>query len=319
MEDTALHLTTARLPRVLAVLCLTAAWISPASAGPSFTQIVAFGDSLSDTGNYATFNPNLTPPLYQGRASNGPIWLDYLSTKLGVPDPTPSALGGTNYAWFSATAGNLNSFVPNLSTQIQSYLGAVNGKADPNTLYTVWAGANDLFDGQTDASVPSGIVASAVGSLLGAGARHVLVGNMPDLGHVPIGISTGPAEAAMLNTLSLQFNADLSAGLSSLKAAYPGAAIDVLDANGLLERGRRDPGEFGFTDVVDPLYYALQNNPNIDPATYAFWDYYHPTTAAGVNIAKAALLAVVPEPGGLALAGVCIASLALKIRRQKSR
>ena len=38
--------------------------------------------------------------------------------------------------------------VPNVDTQIASYLA--KNKPNANTLYTVWAGANDFFDGQTD-------------------------------------------------------------------------------------------------------------------------------------------------------------------------
>ena len=63
------------------------------------TGIVAFGDSLSDTGN--TFLAAGIPPApyYQGHYSNGPIWLEYLAGRLGVAAPLPSLAGGTDNAW----------------------------------------------------------------------------------------------------------------------------------------------------------------------------------------------------------------------------
>ena len=93
--------------RGLLVLLLVTPVAAPAFASP-ITQIVAFGDSLSDTGNDLIAFGSPQPPYYQGRFSNGPNWIDDLAGKLGVPDPQPSLAGGTNYAYGGATATAIN-------------------------------------------------------------------------------------------------------------------------------------------------------------------------------------------------------------------
>ena len=59
-------------------LVLTAAALATVTSAQAYTQIVAFGDSLSDNGNLhdlmAKFNVD-TPaaPYFEGRFSNGPV------------------------------------------------------------------------------------------------------------------------------------------------------------------------------------------------------------------------------------------------------
>src|SRR5688500_5638293 len=51
-----------------------------------FTRIVAFGDSLTDNGNlYASEAYPPSPPYFEGRGTNGPVAVEYLSAALGVP------------------------------------------------------------------------------------------------------------------------------------------------------------------------------------------------------------------------------------------
>ena len=184
-------------------------------AGP-FTQIVAFGDSLTDTGNFEILSPSsFSSPsgafygYYDGRFSNGPNWLDQLASKLGVADPQPSLAGGTNYAYGAATADAYfqtpGLSVPYLSQQVHSYL-QTSPVADPKALYTVWMGANDVFnDGLTNSSVPNiaaSDVAAALTSLINAGGKHFLVPNLPGQGDTPRIEVDGPATvaASMLST-----------------------------------------------------------------------------------------------------------------------
>ncbi|MHC5830296.1 MAG: SGNH/GDSL hydrolase family protein, partial [Nostoc sp.] len=60
------------------------------ASAASFDQLYVFGDSLSDTGNiynatYATGKPYpASPPYFEGRFSDGPIWVDYLGDQLGL-------------------------------------------------------------------------------------------------------------------------------------------------------------------------------------------------------------------------------------------
>src|SRR5690349_25159216 len=82
----------------------------PASSwgAPLYSEMVVFGDSLSDTGNVHAAStaqgliPDPPPPYFNGRLSNGPIWVDRLAERLGIASPSPSLTGGTNYAYAGA-------------------------------------------------------------------------------------------------------------------------------------------------------------------------------------------------------------------------
>ena len=125
-------------------------WSVPAVRAGTFTNLYVFGDSLSDVGNVyvATGGSQPASPYYDGRYSNGPVWVEYLAADLGLPRLQPSLLGGTDFAWAGAETGtglSVNS-TPNVGTQVSAYLGQVSNQADPGGLYVVWAGANDIFD-----------------------------------------------------------------------------------------------------------------------------------------------------------------------------
>src|SRR5436190_1992927 len=96
--------------------------VTPCWAG-QITQIVVFGDSLSDTGNvYAATGQQQPDPnsYYMGRRSNGPVWVERLAVRLGIAPPTPSLLGGSNNAFIGATTGTEfdSGLVPNILAQV---------------------------------------------------------------------------------------------------------------------------------------------------------------------------------------------------------
>jgi phospholipase/lecithinase/hemolysin len=295
----------------LLALIVAAATATPAVAGP-FSQIVSFGDSLTDTGNDFIQFGTPKPPYFMGRFSNGPTWVEYLAGKLGVADPTPSLAGGTNYAYGGATAGTIFQGVPNLGTQVQTYLNKV-GSADPKALYTVWMGANDFFGGQTDASIPAAAVNSALTSLINAGAQHILVSNLPAQGATPLVRAKGQAAVDAINALDIQFNNDLTADVNMLRMSNPGVIIDFFDVHSLLNAALQNPAAFGYTNTTDELI----QNPNADPNTYLFWDQVHPTTKGHSLIADQVFSQIVPEPGGMTLAAVCGATVAFRAWRRK--
>ena len=73
------------------------------AATPSYDNLYVFGDSYCDVGNIFTATGGAEPaaPYYNGRFSNGPIWLDHVAGFLGVPFKA-SLLGGTDYAFGGA-------------------------------------------------------------------------------------------------------------------------------------------------------------------------------------------------------------------------
>jgi phospholipase/lecithinase/hemolysin len=260
-------------------------------ADRNFDQLVVFGDSLSDTGNLfqalgGAFPPS--PPFFNGRFSNGPLWLEYLAPELGLQ---PSQI--TNFAFSGATSGrgNIASLsagqdlgqLPGVLDQVDLFAGqlaATGQSANPNALYVVWGGANDFLtlpQDTTDAiqSVIDSVenVAQAVTTLAGVGARTIVVPNLADLGVTPL------ATARNLNTqarvFSTVFNVLLQGTLGDLEQDL-GIDIVQVDVFSLSQALATRPSEFGFTNVTDPLF--QQPTLPVDAFTFAFADDFHPTT-----------------------------------------
>ena len=95
-----------RLRVVLAACCLALATTASLAQFPTYSNLYAFGDSYCDVGNIYLATHGLEPaaPYYQGRFSNGPIWLDHVAGFLGLPFKPALEPGGTDYAFGGAWA-----------------------------------------------------------------------------------------------------------------------------------------------------------------------------------------------------------------------
>lgn len=292
------------------------------NANPYISTIYAFGDSLSDTGNVYVGSQNMQPsaPYYNGQYSNGPTWVQGVSAGLGLAPLNPSLAGGNDYAFGGATtsyAPTVFADVPNLTQQITSFSTTLAGKsALPSGLYTVWIGANDIFNilGSTAGACvtdPSGCVLGAaqaeandIGTLSSLGATNFLVPLVPNLGATPI-IATADAFVGAGGTLqtfatflSQSYNDALKADLASL-ATTPGIHLAFLDTFALLDNAIVNPSALGLTNVTDACYTGGETGGGpvcANPNQYLFWDAIHPTETGHTLIAQAAL-AEVPEPG----------------------
>jgi phospholipase/lecithinase/hemolysin len=286
----------------------------------SFSQLYVFGDSLSDTGNLLEATGiRPSPPYFEGRFSNGPVWVEYLAEDLGL-----SQNQVTNYAFGGANTGSANTAIPGvqglpgLEQQIDSFKAA-NTSADSNALYVLWAGSNDYLSGNTiNPAVPVNNLSTAVSSLANSGADNIMVVNLPDLGEIPA--TNNSQNSSTLNTVSAVHNAGLSASLDVLSQQTDTNIIQV-DVNSLFDRAIANPSEFGFKNVTDACLTekSLCSNPN----EYLFWDTIHPTTAAHQLVGKVALSAVeskaVPEPSArLGLFAIGALGLSLHARQKRS-
>ena len=175
------------------------------AAGPvpaqTFSDVVAFGDSLSDGGNFAALPESRrlgVPPGSRFTTNPDPTAADLLARAFGA-DAGPSAAGGQNRATGGACmdpqALCRYHAVPAVPEQIDAYLASRGGRADGGALYTVWGGANDIRDAmlQTGDPARAGAAATAAAAvaadqsrrLKDAGARQVVVLNLPDIAHTP--------------------------------------------------------------------------------------------------------------------------------------
>ncbi len=290
------------------------------STASSFTQMVVFGDSLSDTGNlYIATGGTPAPPGYSsGLFTDGPnsypsttsplgVWDQQLSGMLGLPSPTPYLTGGTNYAYGGAlTETPTGSNIPGVVQQVGIYLGSHTPSS--SALYTVWAGANDLFASPTALTAQTAVsnLQSSINALYAAGARNFLWLNMPPLGSTPDFLNN-TVYSTIFNNVSQLYNADWRQAISSLYKTDPGIRITGVNIYGLDESILADPAAYGFTDVTDPA----QGLSGVNPNEYAFWDGVHPTTEGHYWIARTAYQDLVPEPPTVLLFGICLLAAVL--------
>ncbi len=240
----------------------------------NISQIYVFGDSLSDTGKVyqATNKENPpSPPYFQGRYSNGPVWVEYLAPKLNLTfNPN------NNFAYGGAKTGDSQTLPPGVLAQIETFK-ASNPNRDRNALYIIWAGANDYLGGATNTTIPINNLTLAVKSLAAIGAKNILVVNLPDLGNLPGTRTTERSQS--LNNLTKKHNVELAASLNRLSQQLSGGIdITYLDVNQLFNQVIKSPEKFGFANVTQ----ACLNQGNVcnNPDQYLFWDDIHPSTAA---------------------------------------
>jgi phospholipase/lecithinase/hemolysin len=293
-----------------------------------------FGDSLSDTGNVYDLTAGTlpAPPYAGGRFSDGPVYAEYMANRLGLP--LDNALsGGTNYA-FGGAATDFS--VPTLLGQnplsVESQVNLFQAQhvfsgADPNSLYILFAGANNLQRGidaaaanpADAASIRQNVANEAVNDIIGmvkslrqTNAQHFLVPNVPPLGAAP----TNSTARALADAFSIDFNTQLAAAVASLNDPK----VILFDTFSLSQRLLADPLAFGFADVSIPCLtqasYSGGGTVCSNPDLHLFWDDLHLTTAGHEVLAGEMLSTLqvppphpLPIPASIYLFGAALAVL----------
>ncbi|MFO7685559.1 MAG: SGNH/GDSL hydrolase family protein [Desulfobacterales bacterium] len=283
METTVKKIMKAFLALPFLVLCATNGFAA------AFDEIVVFGDSLSDNGNlvFIENQPEPDPELYyQGRFSNGPVWVEYLADLPRLNAPlTDRAIGGAQSGGFIG-----------LNVQVPAYIAAADPPS-PNALFIIWIGGNDFLNGDGDFQAAVANINEALEELLEFGALHLLVLNLPDLGAIPA--TLGKPEAPQATAFTTNFNAELAVMLDNFRVEHPQIGVYEFDVFAFATAVQSDPAAYGFINVTDPSpNFEIPNN--FDGAGYVFWDERHPTTGMHALIADqvfAALNAQAPAPG----------------------
>lgn len=298
---------------------LVSIFVSSGAWATVFSNLYVFGDSLSDTGNVSLATGGSVPnaPYYAGRFSNGPNYVDDLGAKLGL-SALPSRAGGTNYANGGARTNSHFLGQPfGILGQVNNYVSSLS--ADPNALYVVFGGANDIQDaiaasisnfGAAQSLVTAAVnnIDTALRNLANDGAKQFLVPNTPDLSIVPRVSMLGiPSLSFVVNLFATQFNTLLDSKLDTLQIDL-GVNITRFDTFSVLNDVVANPGNFGFTNVTDPCYTGDDKNFTgggtvcSNPDQYAFWDTIHPTAQLHQILAdKMASALRIPEPGTIFL------------------
>ena len=258
-----------------------------------FNHLFVFGDSLSDSGNYYKLSGGSPPAPYAGgRFCNGPVWVEYLCTSLGM-DYQPAdnfAVGGATTGTFNSNNGFAGREYPGLLTQVASFTATCGTVKHPErALYVVEAGANDFFVALTTGASPAEVIAKGVNNtitalqqLRAAGARFIIVMNVPDLGVTPMALNLGLS--VQLAQLTAAYNDTLNRALDQLGQA--GIPTIRLDSYAVLDDMAKHPAKYGFGIVTVPFLFAPAGS-NADE--FLYWDPVHPTTGAHEVLAEEAL------------------------------
>ncbi len=258
-------------------LCLT---VLQTVTAPAYDGLYVFGDSLSDTGR----EPAPEILYYNGRYSNGPLWVDYLSQRLGLPYSAENNRAESG-AQTDDTLGQATNFVPALSMQ--------------KSLCVVWAGGNDFLqtydsngvdDNKWNPQITNSVnyLSNAVVALYFKGTRHVLVPNLVDLSEVPPTNRTPGEYRDYIRSKVQLFNGLLAEALDRIAGDRPDLRLFRVDAFGQFSALLANAAAYGFTHTEEG---ALEDFNLLDKRfdgpgrNYIFWDIFHPTTKSHAVIA----------------------------------
>jgi phospholipase/lecithinase/hemolysin len=286
----------------------------------AFTQMVNFGDSLSDVGSYAVGAVALQGGGHfsiNGQGATGLAytnWTEFLAAQLqltqpcaaetglatiqavvGVPPVAPTfhdtgatpclnyaqggarvtaAVGPGNAALFNASVPSsysnaLGALTVPAHTQIQNYLAHVSPTFPASALVTVFAGNNDVFinvatvQAQIAAGVPQAqaiggavtamttaadeLAADINNNIIGKGAAHVVVINLPDISLTPMGVASGASGQALITQLVQSFNAELATKVAASSSLL---YVDFFTAS---QSQFSNPAQYGLTDAATPV------------------------------------------------------------------
>ncbi len=289
-----IHAAVASLAFATALFLSAAAPAAELPVRPS--QIIVFGDSLSDTGNayIATLHDKApSPPYYDGRFSNGPLWVEDFAANFGLATQ-PALSGGTDFAVGGAKAG---SSADRLPYQADLYLLlSILSRPDPRALFVVFGGGNDVRSALNKPDPARRLAHAALSirqmieHLAAHGAVNFLVPNVPNRGLTPAARTRGTAERE--TALTLAYNAGLDAALRDLPGRLHINLVWV-DFWTAVARAFAAPQRLGFTDITEPclVHDASGYRQCAEPEHYVFWDDIHPTQRGHLFLAAAALAA----------------------------
>jgi phospholipase/lecithinase/hemolysin len=290
---------------------------------PTFSQIIVFGDSLSDTGNvrkrvdeksgglvdYPSGTFNYSDGRFTNSSDTDPgsatfvgVWHEQLArTFLNLPAATFSLGGGLNYAFGGATTengtheqvaittgvfGDVTITIDDMGKQMDDYLAS--HVVDPNALYILWGGANDLRndDSATNVAATAERAAALLRRLAQAGAKFIMIPNVPPIGIIPK-YEGDPAKTRSASAAAADYrfalNAEIASSLSDLAALGFTPTVYPVDSWKNTIRVLTYPENYGFVDVSHPA-----QGKDVNPDQFLFWDDKHPTTAGHYQAAKGA-------------------------------
>jgi outer membrane lipase/esterase len=276
------------LPVLMSAMIACGALPKAANAIPfnQISQVYFFGDSSTDSGFNDLWptvaHPPQLPMLPPGKAPTstsfgGYTWAQYVARDIKgytlpiYPGPTPAdtitnnsiyvvpgfnnaTLTSVNYACSGSTTNSTGvgavTWAPSLHQQVAYYLATAPAQLDPNAIYFIFSGTNDLIGPLLTApplptqvqllqaaSTAATNIANEAANLSARGAKRIVVFSMPSLGSLPLitGLSaTFPTLPATMKNLTFTFNSMLNTQLGNVIKMH-GAKILYVDVYTLLD------------------------------------------------------------------------------------
>src|SRR6185437_8067254 len=224
------------------------------------STLVVFGDSLSDNGNLFALTGFPQPPAFEGRASNGPVYVEQLADLLHMNLDDRAFAGAEASNTSPPVIVNPATGQPlpiNLPTQIAGYLADLGGHKAPHG---------------TTALISIGL---AINELTQAGVDHIILFTLPDFAFTPNAQAAGPQAVAFAHVLDLINNA----ALEQIASTHPN--VQLVDAFQFSESVFTDPAAFGFNPNLnfEWVQQLAAGTHQFAPNELAFFDGEHPTYA----------------------------------------
>lgn len=266
--------------------------INPALTGKNWTELMAA-------------QLGLNPPCAAQTGLDGDASFGFSVAVVNHPGCLSYAQGGARVSnpvgpHNKLTGSPLGLLTVPVTTQVQRHLALVNDRFGADQAVFMLAGANDVFiqlasleagaiaQGQAVANMAAAgdeLVALVMTRIVGKGADHVIVINLPEITSTPLGLAQTAQTRQLIAALTGAFNDRLQIGLGSEEKVL------LVD---LFARSRDqaiNPAQYGLTNVSTPAC-DLSSTKNLlgsslvcnggnliafDVSHYAFADNLHPT------------------------------------------
>lgn len=265
-----------------------------------FNRVVAFGDSLSDNGNLHAGTGGIIAAgaYYQGRFSNGPVWVEYLNQKLGLDlydwavAAAPSDFGSI-FDMFKSVPYTMQNELKDFTASIEQ-VGMTQDELSKMLFTVLFGGNNFARDVKGTPKEVSDDFVTFISNIVNLGARHIMVINLPDLSVAPK-FNFDPAQAEVMRAKVVESNRLIEEKLNLYKAQHPNISFYHVDLFKFTDDVIQNPAKYHITNTTEPCYLGAitgSYDPTFvceNPETYLFWDRLHPATTFACTIADLAV------------------------------
>ncbi|QLE78653.1 SGNH/GDSL hydrolase family protein [Francisella sp. Scap27] len=270
----------------------------------SYSNIISFGDSLSDKGN--TYKKSLeTIPndntWFNGRFSNNKVWVEYLcdyskdrKCKL-IDNAYGGAYSKNGYQDIKLNDKSIIKLITNLLQQVENFVKKDKSYNPNTTLYTMEIGANDIMDlGAAPSIIAQNIDTSLNLLIKKEKAKHIAFLNLPDFSKAPRYAKASVKKRESIHNRVIETNELTKKIIEKYKSE--GIDIKIIDFHKLLNSLLKNknlisdkpclniPLKTGKLDFL--IDYRKTKNCESKLNKYIFFDNLHPSNIIHQKLAK---------------------------------